>query len=1166
MADKLTPQQQRAVDDRGGKLLISAAAGSGKTKVLVDRLMGYLSDPVTPANIDDFLIITYTTAAAAELRAKIAAKLSEKIAMDPTNRHMQRQMQRLYLAKISTIHSFCSDILREHAYRLDIPSDFRMAEGTEIADLQMSAMNQVLEDAYVSLSPDFLSFVDNLGSGRDDRNVPEIILEVYEKSRCHVDPNGWLEQCLRGAGTEGVTDVSQTVWGSFLLEDLKNELSLHIEALEVCIKRATLMEHMEKPLILLKDTVYQLKHLRDSQTWDEVVERKEILYGTLRFDKKCLDEELISQIKAVRDACKEGVSKKLKNFSDYSDVMLDDLHSTASATKGLLETVKAFATTYAEKKYRRHVVDFSDLEQKTLDLLVGKNRSAPTNLACELGSRYREVMVDEYQDSNSVQDRIFSALTQKRQNCFMVGDVKQSIYQFRLADPGIFLEKYNSYVSAEQAQLGEGRKVLLISNFRSSGGVIQGVNDVFSQCMSSQVGGLEYTQDEALKEGLPHVRLSEPEVELYGIEVAEDTYREEATFTVNRICQLLDGTHMVRQDNRLRPIVPDDIVILLRSPNSVAGEFCQALEKKGIRYVSGNSTDLFQTEEICTLISVLQTIHNPFQDIPLTATMMSRVFAFTADELTTIRAESRYCCMYDAVKKSKQEKTIEFVSLLSQLRNTARVSTLVELVNAVLSQTRLDSIFAAMSDGQIRVENIHTFCQMAASFADNGQGDLGHFLNYLDNLRQQGLATGEENVTGAVRIMSIHKSKGLEFPVVFLCGLSKTFNTEDVKAPVLCDRELGLGLCCVDMENRVRFPTVAKKAIAVKMRKDSVSEELRVLYVAMTRARDRLIMTYAQRNLSKKLTEFGCRLDMTPRELITSDVSCSGDWVLQSALCRAEATAFFDISVHPELVKVREEPWKIAVVEANTGYIPVVSDSDVFVQKVSQSTVDQMAMYLDYQYPYTQATQVPSKQTATQLKGRMKDQEVAEETPKSIPKHFRKPSFTTAMDGKAYGTAVHSVMQHIDFSNCGDIDAVKSELKRMVDDQYISQEIADMVDPEKIADFFETEIGKRMLLAKEVLREFKFSILDDAVRYGENLEDERILLQGVVDCALIDDDGLTILDFKTDVVTEDTLGTIADKYRNQVQIYAYAMERIYQKPVKEALLYFFRLRRFVRIA
>lgn len=225
-----------------------------------------------------------------------------------------------------------------------------------------------------------------------------------------------------------------------------------------------------------------------------------------------------------------------------------------------------------------------------------------------------------------------------------------------------------------------------------------------------------------------------------------------------------------------------------------------------------------------------------------------------------------------------------------------------------------------------------------------------------------------------------------------------------------------------------------------------------------------------------------------------------------------------------------------------------------------------MAMYLDYQYPYTQATQVPSKQTATQLKGRMKDQEVAEETPKSIPKHFRKPSFTTAMDGKAYGTAVHSVMQHIDFSNCGDIDAVKSELKRMVDDQYISQEIADMVDPEKIADFFETEIGKRMLLAKEVLREFKFSILDDAVRYGENLEDERILLQGVVDCALIDDDGLTILDFKTDVVTEDTLGTIADKYRNQVQIYAYAMERIYQKPVKEALLYFFRLRRFVRIA
>ena len=411
MAEKLTPQQEAAVMNRGGKLLVSAAAGSGKTKVLVDRLMSYLLDPIAPANLDDFLIITYTKAAAAELRGKIAAKLTEHIAADPTNRHLQQQMQRLYLAKISTVHSFCSDILKEFSYKLDISSDFRLADESEAAELQILASERVLEQAYAEGNEDFFAFVDTQGLGRTDYQVPMIIFDVYERSRCHLDPDQWLEGCLSSSCVDGLTDAGQTVWGRYLMDDLFAYLDMHLTALRTCALRANATAHMEKPAALLWDTITQLQRLRDSQTWDDIIVNKDISYGTMRFDKKCEDTLLIDQIKAVRSACKDGLEKKLKIFANESDRVLDDISRTTSAMRGLIATVRRFSQEYQTMKRSRRIVDFSDLEHMALDLLVGKSRSAPTSLAYEIGERYREVMVDEYQDSNAVQDRIFSALT-----------------------------------------------------------------------------------------------------------------------------------------------------------------------------------------------------------------------------------------------------------------------------------------------------------------------------------------------------------------------------------------------------------------------------------------------------------------------------------------------------------------------------------------------------------------------------------------------------------------------------------------------------------------------------------------------------------------------------------------------------------------------------------
>ena len=1170
MAEKLTPQQREAVENRGGKLLVSAAAGSGKTKVLVDRLMGYLLDPVSPADLDQFLIITYTKAAASELRGKIAAKLTENMAQMPENKHLQKQMQRLYLTKISTVHSFCADILREYAYLLDLSADFRVADENECRQLRDAVMTRLLDSAYehIGEDPDFQAFVDSQGLGRDDRLVPEILLKVYDSARCHLEPDGWLDGCIQNADVTGLTDAAQTLWGKYLMEDLFAYLDLQMDAMRRSADAAVCSDGMEKPAALLRDTVHQLEHLRSSLSWDEIVQRKEIDYGRMVISKKCPDQELAEQIKAVRAGCKKGLEKRLKSFADESAVVLADMEQSAAAVRGMVSLVRQFGQEYDRVKRSRRVLDFGDLEHRTLDLLLGKRRSNPTAAAAEIGNRFREIMVDEYQDSNAVQDKIFSALTQKRQNCFMVGDVKQSIYQFRLADPGIFLEKYAAFVPAELAQPGEGRKVLLSANFRSGGAVLKGVNDVFRTCMSPAVGGLYYGEEEQLREGVPHIPLGEPEVELYAIDVEESTYEEEAALVAGRIQELLNGNHYVRNGDQLRPIQPEDIAILLRSPGSVGSYFSNALATIGIRSTSGGGDDLLQTEEVATLRAFLQTISNPRQDIPLIAALLSPVFGFTADDLAVLRAGNRQCSVYDAVLASDSPKSVNFLRTLAALRREARLGTLAQLIEKIFLLTRMDSIYAAMSNGDVRRANLQTFYGLAADFEATSRRDLEQFLEHLDAMEEKGLiAAGEQTSAGAVTIMSIHKSKGLEFPVVFVSCLSREFNRESTRAQVLCDQTLGLGLSAVDARNRVRYPTVAKRAIVVKTLADSLSEEMRVLYVALTRARDRLIMTYASQTLEKDIAELALRMNQGNMELLVRDVVCPGEWVLMSALRRTEAGQLFALGGRPMETTPGDPAWGIHVAAA-----PKLGAAGIQHECVETAfpaeMLAELQQGLSFRYPYHAATAAPSKQTATQRKGRDKDAEAAENAVESkiVKRNWRKPSFRdSSVAGKDFGNATHAVMQYISFDACTGESAVAQEVKRLVSDGFITAKQGEMVDCRKIAAFFATDIGKKLRGSNDVLREFKFSILDDGQNFDPSLENEKILLQGVVDCALIEPDGITIIDFKTDFVTEESLPIKAAHYRPQVEAYADAMSRIYQRPVKDALLYFFHMERFVSL-
>ena len=1164
MAEKLTYEQQLAVDNRGGRLLVSAAAGSGKTKVLVDRLMGYLMDPVKPANIDDFLMITYTKAAAAELRGKIAVKLEEKVAADPTNRHLQRQQQRLYLAKISTVHSFCGDIVREYAYRLDLSADFRVADEQECDRIRVTVMEKVLKEAYehASEDPDFCAFLDTQGVGRNDRQVPELVMQVYDSARCHLDPQKWLKQCLEQTQVEGITDASQSPYGAFLIQRLQDWLVLQIAALEQCAALCR-EEGIGKVHALLMDTVFQLGALRDCSAWDEITRKKQVDFGRLVFPKNMDDDALKEQIKTVRDACKKGLDKRTKPFCDSSERVLSDLRASAAAERGLISLVNAFDKAYDQAKRSRHLLDFGDLEHKMLDLLLGKSRVAPTALSREIGSRFREVMVDEYQDSNAVQDAIYAALTHADKNLFMVGDVKQSIYQFRLADPLIFLQKYHSFLPAETVTDDSDRKVLLSRNFRSSGGVLSACNDVFSMCMCPEVGGLYYGAEEALYEGISHVPLPEPEVELCCVDVREHTYPEEASYVASRIQELLDGNHFVRDGDRLRPITADDIVILLRSPGSAGWYYESALSELGIRYTTGGGVDLLKTDEIVALRACLQAIHNPRVDIPLLAAMASPIFCFTADDLAVIRSRKRTGDFLDALYLHDGMKTKCFLETLQALRACAHRESLTVLLEQLFRLTHLESIYAAMDDGNQRLANLHAFYQLAASFETSGNRDLGRFLEHLNALEVKGiLSAGDASTQGCVTIMSIHKSKGLEFPVVFLCGLGREFNMESQYAPILCHKSMGLGLYASDNAKRIRYPTIAKRAIAAKIGEESLSEELRVLYVAMTRARDRLIMTYASNRLQKDLTQIVQRLNIGGKDLLIRQTVCPGEWILLTALQKTEAGALFALAGRPAETSSSEHLWKIAVVNAPEL---AAKESDDREEKILPPGLpEQLRSILNFRYPHAAATVAPSKMTATQRKGRLKDEEAAEHTsPKTAHRQWRSPEFAKKQ-GKDYGNAVHAVLQYIDYGVCTDEAAVSGEIQRLTEQQFISQDQAKIVDPAQIAAFFATPLGQQ-LRNGEVIREFKFSILEDGSAYEPALKGEQVLLQGVVDCALIEDDGITIVDFKTDYVTEETVSARAEHYRPQVDAYADALHRIYQKPIKKSLLYFFRTGSFFEI-
>ncbi|MEG1430546.1 MAG: helicase-exonuclease AddAB subunit AddA, partial [Oscillospiraceae bacterium] len=1173
MGFALTEDQRAVVENRGGGLLVSAAAGSGKTRVLVERLLARVQNE--GLNIDKFLVITFTNAAAAELRGRIAKELSQRLAQTPSDKHLRRQSTLVYGAQISTIHALCTSILRECGHEIDIDPDFRLCDEGEAGILRLAALDAVMDARYEAMTDgdDFSSLVDLMSAGRDDSRLVQIALDIFGKIQSHPRPEQWLEEQEKQFRLSGVEDAGDTIWGRLLLDDARRQTAFWSGKLRRIIALCGEEEKLEKgyapSLVETLDSIEKLG-IAAEHGWDEA-SKVTVEFPRLGSVRDCPRPDLQEQVKRVRTTCKKRMERLQLLLSDPSCDLLGDLKTLHPALRGLFSLVSDYGRAYAAEKQRRNVLDFSDLEHLTVRLLSSET-GAPTPLARQLSQRYSEIMVDEYQDTNSVQNAIFTALSQGGQNLFMVGDVKQSVYRFRLADPTIFLAKYRAFPNYKDALEGENRKIVLSQNFRSRPEILAAANFLFRNLMSEDFGELSYGDAEALYPGAVFPETGEN----YGVELnvlnlanlendgqgKTDKNLLEARKAARRMTELLGSGFRVTEGSETRPLRPSDMVILLRSPGPVLYLYAQALGEAGIPWEAEGGGAFFETNEIAVALSLLEIIDNPHQDVPLVAALRSPVYGFSADRLAEIRAGQTEGDFYDALRADTGGDSAQFIAQLEGLRFAAADQRSYELLWSIYEETNLLGIFSAMEDGETRRGNLLALYEHARRFEAGGHKGLFGFLTHLHRLRENGtpLTAPQVSAGGGVRILSIHRSKGLEYPVVFLCGLGRDMNLMDLQKPMLFHPDLGVGPKFLDLSRRIEYPTLARNAVSRKLLAETMAEELRLLYVAVTRAKEKLIMSCTVSNGGRTLAAYAedASCPVEPQALV--DAKSVGQWVLTAAMTRPEGELLRQAAeVTLPLYDADFGPsWDIHYLDATTLEQPLTpTESAETAADGDRAVPADLTERFSWQYPFQTAVNIPSKLTATQLKGRNLDEEVAVETretaPAPKPMQLRRPRFAQSEFGLTsaeQGTALHLVMQFIDFAKTNSLEEVAGEIRRLVDHAFLTPEQGGAVDPVRIFAFFSSDLGKELVSSPTLNREFKFSVLAPACHYYPDLDpSETVLLQGVVDCWYETAEGITVLDFKTDRVTEETAPERAQGYAPQLTAYAKALEEVTGKRV-----------------
>ena len=1065
---RFTPSQREAIERRGEAVLVSAGAGSGKTTVLVNRLVEYIKSS-EDINIDDFVIITFTKAAANELRSKISTELSKEALNNPQNKHMRRQLALCSKAKIGTIHSFCAQLLRQYSKQAGISPDFKILSDERRNLIRENSLNKVLDRYYseMDLHEGFESLANSVSTGSGDDSLAALVLSLHNSMLTHPEPSHWAQMTVDALEMD-VSDAGQTIWGKEIMEEALNKALFWQERLQYSIQQIQVDDKLKNAyfdnLSFHSDFLEKLSGAL-STNWDMV---RNVLSD---FESPRLSpyrgtnaSDIAEEARGAKKGCSEYIKKLQDVFRSPSSTLISEMKSTTPSMKALLNLTLDFDRQFCEDKAKLRLLDYNDLEHITYDTLQ-KN----PDLKAVLSNRYVEILVDEYQDVNGIQDAIFTSISDNGKKLFMVGDIKQSIYRFRLADPTIFINKCEKV-----------KPISLSENFRSRREIIDAVNLIFEKCMSKQLGDVEYDDDAKLKFGATGYSGSVPGPELLLFEREEDDekYSFEASCVGQKILELVkDGYRF------------GDITILMRSLSVGASIYCDEFTKLGIPVESSQSGSFFERCEVADIVNTLKTIDNPFNDISLLATL--RTYSFTADELSEIRLCDKGHNLFTALSKCDNQKCRAFTEMLEKWRTDARQMTMDRF---------LMSLNLPVSPNFLKL------VEMAVAFENEGYHGLHRFVKYLQRISSSGAELSSINsASDAVHIMSIHKSKGLEFPVVFLCDTDHSFNFADSRTTVLVHPQLGLGPKYCDSVNLVQYPTLARNAIAARLSKEQRSEELRLLYVALTRARERLYMTASPTNIDK-----------TPKPLL-GDANSYLDWLLVSPIPRRI---------------IRHNP----------------STAD---EVCAEATEEVFSSVPEIDYPYKEAVSIPASVTATELKKLVSDDSESLNIAPSQYRFFRKPDFTkkkSEASASDRGSAMHKALEHIDFSN--DLDL---EILRLKEAHFITDMEYEIIDRNAIRAFLDSPLGKRIQSGSSLRREFKFLLIVDARDLLDVGSDEKILLNGIVDCCFEEDGEIVIVDYKTDH-TDRT-----DEYAPQIKAYALALERIYKKKVKDAYLYYLNL-------
>jgi len=1135
MSATWTTEQQRAIDIRGTNTLVSAAAGSGKTAVLVERVIKRITDIENPTQIDRMLIATFTNAAAAEMRTRIHSALMQQLEKQPDNKLLQRQLTLLGHASITTVHSFCQNLIRNNFHKLGISANFEIADETALSIMRTSALDEVMEKSYIDITPAFEILVDGFGGKRDDTSLTTLILKIYNFAQSTPFPTEWLDNASNKfivPNDKNANDYITDTWGRDLLSRIKLDLygmmALYDSAIETIECSVGIDKYLDT-FILERDMLEGLAKKCDG-SWDEMFYTiNNTSFGTLPRKSKEADDTSVKYVQEIRNTVKKKILNNV--FYATAEEICEDNKILGEVVKKLCDLTKEFDLCYSQKKRDKNLLDFNDLEHFAIKLLTDD-----TSTSDELKEKFDEVLVDEYQDTNGVQAKIFETIA-RGNNLFMVGDVKQSIYGFRNAQPKIFIDKYSRYTKIGN---DDGTKIMLSHNFRSCKGILDFVNHIFERIMSVEVGEVVYSNDERLVFGGLLPKNSTQPVEVHIIEksidddsdltdeeLQNDEITREAMFVARRIVTLIEIEKPIIFDKELqanRPIKYSDIVILSRKTNGVSSVFLEQLATMGIPVYSEETGGYFMSLEIATMLSFLQIIDNPLQDIPMLAVMRSPMFLFSNEELARIRGINKKRPFYELLKLSTDEKSINFINKLEEYKKIAGYSSIEYLLRHILSDTSYLSFVGTLPNGVQRMGNLRLLCERAGRFEMQEYRSIFDFISYINTMiegkQDYSVAKIISQNDNVVKIMSIHKSKGLEFPAVFLVRCGGRFNKTDLTSSVLYDLEMGIGSDFIDANRSIKYPTISKMAIAEKKRLEMLSEELRVLYVALTRPKELLFVVGSANKVQDKLLNWG---NSNAMPYTVAGQNTFLDWI-GIALGNSDI-----IQVHSANEIMLDNREGIAVL------------SEIAENNLTTDYSDEIANRLTYIYPHYESRKVPSKMSVSE----------AIKTSNNAIK-LNKPQFTQKsekMSAATRGTIIHFVLQNIDIAKTSTFDEIKTQLDNMVKGEMLSEEFLSVVDIGALVGFFTSDLGLRMRASKNVRREVKFFVDIPANEIIDGIDniDETVLLQGVVDCYFEENDGIVVIDYKT--------GKMQDEYKKQLDFYANGLSKILGKKVVGTYIY-----------